>query len=111
MLLHEDGIELLLDNGEIRAAEWSDPKLDLEIHSRPAKAGGGNEILLLWRMDRRIPPCPLTPEGFEHLRAEVEGRSLHFQEFHQGRPGREQRMYLIGPPPRPKPSLASGGDA
>ncbi len=111
ILLHEDGIELLLDNGEIRAAEWSDPKLDLEVHSRPSKRAGGFEVTLLWRMDRRIPPCPLTPEGFEHLRSEVEGRKLKLQEFHQGRPGREVRLYLIGPTAPPKPALDPGAPA
>lgn len=111
ILLHEDGIELLLDNGEVRGAEWNDPKLDLEVHSRPSKRAAGSEVTLVWRMDRRIPPSPLSPEGFEHLRTEVMRRKLKLQEFHQGRPGRELRLYLIGPTPPEKPSLGPGTKA
>ncbi|HYA58339.1 MAG TPA: hypothetical protein VEH57_07795 [Thermoplasmata archaeon] len=103
MLLFEDGLELVLHNSEVRAAEWSDPHLDLEVHARALKSGDGAEYLLLWRMDRKVPPCSLTPEGFERLRAEAVRRDLHLQQYIRGSGRRELRVYTIGPAVKPPP--------
>jgi len=100
MSLHDSGVELLLHNGEIRAVEWSDPKIDLEILLRIPKAGAPPEATLMWRMDRKVPPCPLSAAGFERLEAAIAAHGLQIQEFRRGPRTRETRVIEVGPPPK-----------
>jgi len=109
----EEGIELLLHDGELRAASWSDPKLalDLFVHQRPGPAS--DERLLVWRMDSAVPPCDLSEGGFNHLLRVVVTHDLRLTEFRRGRGSREARAYEIRA--RTAPSLfdprAAPGDS
>jgi hypothetical protein len=98
VILFASGIEVLLHNGEIRAAEWTDPDLDLELHVRQARTGEGKDILLVWGMDSKVPPCSLTTEGFERLRTEVIARGLGLRETRRGYGRKEVQVYTVGPP-------------
>jgi hypothetical protein len=111
MLLFDDGLELVLYNGEIRAVAWTDPKLEFELHQRPGRAGKGDEALLVWGSDSRVPPCSLTSDGFERLRAEAIRRQLDFHETRRGHGAREVRVYAIkaAPPPKAAPSPSEWG--
>ncbi len=103
MLLFPDGLELVLHNGEIRSAEWSDPALDLEVHERPQWVGSADAVVLQWRMDTRVPPCPITADGFERLKREAVRRDLKLEEVRSGGGKRELRMFTFGPSSRPVP--------
>jgi len=97
LILFDGGVEVVLHNGDVRAVEWTDPKIDFEIHVRRAKRGEGEEAKLFWHMDRKVPPCPLSTEGFERIRVEALRRNLGYQELRRGRGRRELRVYLFGP--------------
>jgi len=99
MLLFPDGLELVLNSGEIRAVEWGDPKLDLQVHVRPRRAGEGDDYLLAWGMDSKVQPCSITAEGFERIKQEVVARNLTFRDNRRGHGKRETRIYEIGPAP------------
>ncbi len=103
MHLFPDGLELVLHNGEIRTAEWSDPHLDLEMHERPHWVGSADGVVLRWRMDTRVPPLPITAEGCEMLKKEAIRRDLQFQELRSGHGKREVRMFTFGPSSKPVP--------
>ncbi len=103
MLLFPDGLELVLHNGEIRTAEWDDPELDLEIHERPHWVGSADAVVLRWKMDTRVPPCPITAEGLERIQKEAIRRDLKLEELRAGRGKREVRMFTFGPSTKPVP--------
>ena len=91
----EEGIEILLHDGELRAALWADPRFALDVFVQERKGGLDDERLLYWRMDRAIPPCDLTKEGFDRLMDVVRSHDLKMAEFRVGRKGRETRAYEI----------------
>jgi hypothetical protein len=93
----EEGIEILLHDGDLKAALWDDPKLALDVFVRDRKGSAEPERVLCWRMDRAIPPCDLTQEGFDRLMQIVASRDLGLREYRSGRPGREARAYEIRP--------------
>jgi len=66
-ILWDDGIELVLHNGEVRGTTWSDSDLFLHLVERRAPAPANREYLLIWGMDSKIPPVELSSEGFERL--------------------------------------------
>jgi len=67
VLLWDEGLELVLANGEVRGATWSDVDLALELVSRRAPLPAEREYLLLWLADSKIPPIQLSAEGYERL--------------------------------------------
>ena len=91
----EEGIELLLHDGDLKAALWSDPKLALDVFVQQRRGSPEPERQLYWRMDRAVPPCDLTREGFDRLMEIVASRDLGLREFRSGRKGREARAYEI----------------
>jgi len=97
VLVFDNGLELVLHNGEIRAVEWNDPALRFELHERPGRAGHGDHALLVWQMDSKVPPCSLTPEGLDRLRHEAIARGLGFLETRRGHRKSEVRVYSISP--------------
>jgi hypothetical protein len=109
VLLFDGGVEVVLSNGDVRAIEWEDPKLDLEVQTQPEPLAGGESAILFWRMDRSIPPCAITPEGFARLQAEVVQHGLTFRETRRGPRGKEARLLEIRPAP-PKPVVKSPSD-
>jgi len=62
-----DGLELVLHNGEVRGASWSDPDFALQLIARPARRSAGREYLLIWLMDSKVPPFEISSEGFDKL--------------------------------------------
>jgi len=91
----EEGIEILLHDGELKAALWTDPKLALDVFVQQRKGGREDDRFLYWRMDRAVPPCDLTKDGFDRLMQVVTSRDLKLAEFRAGRKGRESRAYEI----------------
>ncbi|MGA8710928.1 MAG: hypothetical protein WB786_06840 [Thermoplasmata archaeon] len=75
-LLWPQGLELVLHNGEVRGLSWSDPKLALDLVSRPAPPPTEQEFLLIWMPDSKIPAIEITSEGFEHLHTAAVDRRL-----------------------------------
>jgi len=105
--LWADGIELVLHNGEVRAVEWDDPKLAFDLFRRPVRGDPNGEILLEWKMGGYVPPCPLTPDGFERLQKAAVARNLRMAEFRHGRRSNEVRVFEVRPG-RPRPGATSG---
>lgn len=68
VLLQDVGLELVLPNGEVRGAMWSDPDFALQLVARPAHVSSNREFLLIWLAESRIPPVEITGEGFDLLR-------------------------------------------
>jgi hypothetical protein len=101
--LWAEGLELVLSNGEIRAAPWSDPKFVLDLYARPMKDGAPDEFLLVWKMDPKIPMCPITSKGFERVREAAVARGLEFSEYRADNRRRTLRGFEIRVPP---PTLA-----
>ena len=91
----DEGIEILFHNGELKATLWADPKLALDVFVQQRKGGREDERFLYWRMDRAVPPCDLTKDGFDRLMQVVTSRDLKLAEFRAGRRGRESRAYEI----------------
>ncbi len=100
LLLFPDGIELVLTSGEIRAVDWSDPKLDFTVHVRHPGDPSATEYLFAWGGPGRVPPCSITAEGFERLKSEVVARSLSFRDERTGHGAREVRLCTVGPAPK-----------
>lgn len=67
VILWHEGVELVLPNGEVRGATWSDSDLALELVSRRAPDPAKREFLLLWLPDPKIPPIQLSEEGYTML--------------------------------------------
>ncbi len=104
VLLFDGGAEVMLSNGDVRAIEWDDPKLKLEVQTQSDPANGGESATLFWRMDRSVPPCEITSEGFSRLQVEIVRHELSLHESRRGSRGRETRILEIGPsPPKPVP--------
>jgi len=93
--LWNDGIELILHNGEIRAASWTDPGLAFDIFVRPRRKPTDDERLLIWRKDPKVPPCDLSEVGLDKLKHAVTAHELGFTEFRRGRRTREARAYEV----------------
>ena len=67
VLLWDEGIELVLPDGEVRGVTWSEPDLALELVSRRAPLPAKREYLMLWLSDSKIPPVQLSESGYERL--------------------------------------------
>ena len=110
----EEGIEILLHDGELRATAWTDPNLALDLFIHPRPRSTGEERLLVWRMGSPIPPCDLSDRGVTRLMEVVTAHDLPLAEYRHGRKAREARAYEIrgrrklgaapGPPARGDPA-------
>lgn len=104
--LWSEGLELILSNGEIRAAPWNDPKFVLDLYARPMPGGAPDELLLAWKMDPKIPMVPLTQEGFDQVREAAVVHGLEFSEYRADNRRRTLRGFEIRP--RPPPTVRPG---
>lgn len=102
----DEGIELLLHDGELRAATWDDPRLALDLFVRPRRTSSDEDRLLLWRMGPSVPPCNLSEAGYSRLMEMVVKHELRLTEYRRGRRTREPRAYEIRSRPD-RPGLAS----
>ena len=94
-LLFEDGIELVLSNGEIRGLHWADPAFSLALVSRKAPAPAHREYLLVWTNEGKIPSVELSEDGFEALLREASARRLLIEERRRGRGEAPARWILV----------------
>jgi len=74
--LWSDGVELVLHNGEVRGASWTDPDFSLQLIARRARPPIGREFVMIWLMDSKVPPLELSREGFERLRRSAANHGL-----------------------------------
>jgi len=95
VLLWEEGLELVLHNGEVRGLAWSDPKLAFDLVARRAPPPTAREYLLVWMPDAKIPSIELSADGFEALRAAAVARRLVVAERRTGRRARETLWVAI----------------
>lgn len=93
--LWDEGVEVVLSNGEIRVATWNDPKFALELYLRPLKGAAGSEVLLAWRMDSRLPLIPITSDGSDRLRQAAEKSGLRCVELNPSHGRRGTRAITI----------------
>jgi len=103
-----DGLELVLHNGEIRAASWTDPDFAIDVYARPVRGSPNDEIHLIWKADRRIPPCQLSMEGFDRIRTAATAHGLEVVEFRDGGRKHGMRAYEIRTPRQPAAPASSG---
>ena len=96
-LLWEEGVELVLHNGEVRGVSWTDADLALDLVARPAPKPAGREVLLVWMSEGRIPSVELSPEGFDLLRQAAATQRLAIQEHHRGHESRGTHWIEIRP--------------
>jgi hypothetical protein len=68
VVLWDDGVELVLHNGEVRGISWDDPELAIDLVSRRAPPPADREYLLVWMAEGKIPSAELSAEGFDRLR-------------------------------------------
>ena len=99
--LWEEGLELVLANGEIRATPWNEPKFVLDLYARPIKGGPDDEFLLVWKMDSKVPMCPITAEAFHRIRERAVSHGLEFSEFSADNRRRTLRGFEVRSPASP----------
>jgi hypothetical protein len=83
-VLWDGGLELELNNGDVRGASWSDPDLALNLVSRKARAPVNREFLLIWLRDSKVPSIELSAEGFAKVRQTAEDHRLAVKELRAG---------------------------
>jgi len=99
VVLWKEGIELVLPNGDVRGATWSDSDLALELVSRRAPLPAKREYLLLWLPDSKIPPAQLSADGFERLAKLAADGGLHISQTRRGaRADAVQVIRILSPP-------------
>ena len=91
--LWTDGLELVLSNGEVRGASWSDPDFALELVARRAPPPAQREFLLMWLPDSRIPPVELSEEGFDMVAKAAVDHELKIT--HSRRGSRRDSLQLV----------------
>ena len=84
VLLWDEGVELVLPDGEVRGVTWSDSDLALELVSRRAPLPAKREYLLLWLSDSKIPPVQLSEDGYERLAKTAADGGLHITQSRRG---------------------------
>ena len=84
VLLQDEGLELILPNGQVEGAMWSDPDFGLHLIARPAPEPAKREFLLIWLMDSRIPPVEISEEAFDRLREIAVNSGLRMSQRQRG---------------------------
>lgn len=105
-----EGLELVLANGEIRVAPWSDPKFRLDVYARPVDHSGPDEYVLVWKMDSKVPMCPITEAAFHRIRDVANANGLEITEYHASSRRRSLRAFEIRPPHQSSASPSASGD-
>jgi len=95
--LWSDGVELVLHNGEVRGASWSDPDLALQLIARRAPSPIVREYILIWLSDPKVPPVELTESGFEQLRQQAADHGLDLSQTRRGSRADSVQMIHIHP--------------
>lgn len=95
VLLWNEGIELVLANGEVRGAMWSDPDFALQLVARRVPPPAGREFLLLWLTDPKIPQAEITADGFDRLTKTAGEWGLRIVQIRRGsRPDATQMLHI-----------------
>ncbi|HYA67657.1 MAG TPA: hypothetical protein VED63_02895, partial [Acidimicrobiales bacterium] len=84
VLLWDEGIELVLPNGEVCGATWGDPDFAVELVSRRAPLPAKREYLMLWLSDSKIPPVQLSEAGYERLAKVAAAGGLQITQSRRG---------------------------
>jgi hypothetical protein len=92
-----DGLELVLHNGEVRGASWSDPDFSLQLIARRAPSPAGREYVLIWLMDPKVPPVELSSEGFERVRQNAAYHGLDLIQNRRGARADSTQLIHIHP--------------
>jgi len=113
VVLWEGGVELMLHNGDVRGASWTDPDLALNLISRRAPATADREYLLVWMSEGKIPSAELSADGFERLRRAAESEHLLVTEPRPSRHADGPKWIEIRPGAagRPMGPTAASGEA
>jgi hypothetical protein len=107
VLLWDEGIELVLPNGEICGASWSDPDLGLQLVARRAPPPAQREYLLFWLSDSRIPPVELSAEGFDRVTEAAQQRGLRVSHTRHGARADAAQVVHIQSPATPSSNRAA----
>ena len=105
VVLWDEGIELMLSNGEVRGMMWSDPDVALQLVARKAPAPAEREYLLLWLPDSKIPAVELSAEGYDRIAKIAAESHLQISMTRRGpRVGGTQMIQIRQlPPPTTRP--------
>ncbi len=95
--LWSDGLELVLRNGEVRGASWSDPDFSIELIARRAPSPAEREYVMIWLMDPKIPPVELSAKGFERVRQSAATYGLDLSQNRRGSRADSTQMIHIHP--------------
>jgi len=97
--LWDEGVELLLSNGEVRGGMWVDPDFGLQLVSRPAPPPAGREYLMIWLPDSHIPPVEITEDAYDRLGRTAADKGLHVSVARRGpREGGTQMIHIRNHP-------------
>ncbi len=97
VLIWNEGIELVLANGEVRGVMWSDSDIALQLVSRKAPKPAEREYLLLWLQDAKIPAVELSAEGFDRLTKTAADAGLQFTIVRRGHRTKGTQLIQIRP--------------
>ncbi len=97
VLMWDEGIELVLANGEVRGVMWSDSDIALQLVSRKAPKPAEREFLLLWLQDSKIPAVELSPEGYDRLTKTAADAGLQFTIVRRGHRTKGTQLIQIRP--------------
>jgi hypothetical protein len=95
VILWDEGIELVLPNGEVRGQVWTDSDIGLQLINRKAHPPADREYLLLWLPDPKIPAVELSAEGFERLTKATSNAGLQISVVRKGHRERGTQMVQI----------------
>jgi hypothetical protein len=95
VLMWDEGLELVLPNGEIRGVTWSDKDLAIQLISRRAPLPAEREYLLLWTSDSKIPAVEVSAEGFDRIAKTAADAGLKVTLTRKGHRVKGTQMVLI----------------
>ncbi len=97
VLMWDEGVELVLANGEVRGVMWSDADIALQLVSRKAPKPAEREYLLLWLQDSKIPAVELSAEGYDRLTKTAADAGLQFAIVRRGHRTKGTQLIQIRP--------------
>jgi hypothetical protein len=101
--LWDEGVELVLANGEIRGGNWGDADFGLQLVARRARPPVARQYLMIWLPDSKIPPVEITEDAFNRLARSAVDKGLQVSMTRRGpREGGSQMIHVRN---RPSPSL------
>ena len=93
--LWPEGVELVLANGEIRVASWNDTAFAMDVFVHPARRDRPAEVIVAWKMDRRVPLFRTTEAALDRLRGAAETHGLLCAEYRPSTSPRAMRGFEI----------------